>query len=300
MNEKVCVIMSTYNGEKYLEEQLETILHQSHVDVRVFVRDDGSADHTIAILERYSESGRLEYVLGKNLGPAKSFMEAVQMAPEAEYYAFADQDDIWDENKLEEAIKKIKEFEEDIPVLYHSKVKVTNAIGEVIGMNGRFEQRGFLCGEWGYAVGCTVVFNRALMNFLKKHNPKILVMHDAWVRDVCVAIDGKIIYDTNSYIGYRQHGNNVVGGSKGMISIIKRRINYYRKRPRKLQKRTVLELLEGYEADMTPDKVERAKEFCDYDKSIKNTFRVLFERDFLRGRFLWRAEQSILVLLHVY
>ena len=74
----------------------------------------------------------------------------------------------------------------------------------------------------------------------------------------------------------------------------------YNSSPRKLQKRTVLELLEGYEADMTPDKVERAKEFCDYDKSIKNTFRVLFERDFLRGRFLWRVEQSILVLLHVY
>ena len=297
----VCVIMSTYNGEKYLGEQLDSILGQRNVEIKIFVRDDGSTDSTVSILDKYSETGRLEYIVGDNLGAAKSFMSAIMLAPESEYYAFSDQDDIWEENKLDEAVKAIQKCaREEMPILYHSKVKITNARGEVVGENGRYEHRGFLNGYCGYVIGCTAVFNHALMSYLKKYNPQTLIMHDAWVKDVCIAVEGKVIFDNNAYICYRQHGNNVVGGGDDLRSKIKRRIKYYKKRPNKVNKYTLQELLKGYKGDMSPDKVSRAEMLCNYDKSIKNMFKVLGEKSYFSGNFLWGVEQYLLILFHRY
>ena len=83
----VCVLMSTYNGEKYLEEQIDSILAQKGCKVQLLVRDDGSSDGTIGILQKYHEEGYLEYYTGENLKPAKSFMDLLYNAPKAEYYA---------------------------------------------------------------------------------------------------------------------------------------------------------------------------------------------------------------------
>lgn len=299
--DRVCVIMSTYNGEKYLSEQLDTILGQRNVEIKIFVRDDGSTDNTVNILKKYSELGQLEYIVGENLGAAKSFMSAIMLAPDSEYYAFSDQDDVWEENKIEEAVKKIQKSDSsEMPILYHSKVKITNERGEVIGENGRYEHKEFLNGYCGYAIGCTVVFNNALMNFLKKYNPQTLIMHDAWVKDVCIAVEGKVIFDNKAYICYRQHGNNVVGGGDDLCSKIKRRIKYYKKRPNKVNKYTLQELLIGYRGDMSPDKVSRAEKLCNYDKSIKDMFKVLVERSYFSGNFLWGVEQYLLILFHRY
>lgn len=91
MKKKVIVLMSTYNGERHLVEQIESILNQEGVDVRLMIRDDGSNDKTVEIARKYTD----DVVVGDNIGFRYSFLELIKNAPEAEYYALADQDDIW-------------------------------------------------------------------------------------------------------------------------------------------------------------------------------------------------------------
>lgn len=105
MNTKsVQVVMSTYNGEKYLKEQIDSILSQEGVDVRLYIRDDGSSDRTTDILASYQEHKNVKIEKGNNLGFAKSFLTALDECDEADYYAFSDQDDVWEKDKLSTAI----------------------------------------------------------------------------------------------------------------------------------------------------------------------------------------------------
>ena len=98
--EKIQVLMSTYNGEKYLKEQIESILNQEKVEVNILIRDDGSCDKTLKIIKELSKNPKISYYEGKNIGPAKSFMDLVNKSGDKfNYYAFADQDDIWMPNK---------------------------------------------------------------------------------------------------------------------------------------------------------------------------------------------------------
>lgn len=122
---KVQVLLSTYNGEKYLKEQIESILKQKEVDIHLLVRDDGSSDSTIKILEEISNKNKkITFYKGKNIGPARSFMELLKKSEEADYYSFADQDDIWEENKIISAINKLKNTNE--PELYLSALGIVN------------------------------------------------------------------------------------------------------------------------------------------------------------------------------
>lgn len=106
MNTKsVQVVMSTYNGEKYLKEQIDSILSQEGVDVRLYIRDDGSSDRTTDILASYQEHKNVKIEKGNNLGFAKSFLTALDECDEADYYAFSDQDDVWEKDKLSTAIE---------------------------------------------------------------------------------------------------------------------------------------------------------------------------------------------------
>lgn len=110
MNTKsVQVVMSTYNGEKYLKEQIDSILSQEGVDVRLYIRDDGSSDRTTDILASYQEHKNVKIEKGNNLGFAKSFLTALDECDEADYYAFSDQDDVWEKDKLSTAVQLIQE-----------------------------------------------------------------------------------------------------------------------------------------------------------------------------------------------
>ena len=109
MSEKVLILLSTYNGEKYLEEQLNTILNQTteEISVSIIIRDDGSSDNTIKIINKYiNDYDCIKLIKGKNLGPALSFRELINLADETySFYAFADQDDIWVKGKIEAAVE---------------------------------------------------------------------------------------------------------------------------------------------------------------------------------------------------
>lgn len=298
---KVVVIMSSYNGEKYIKDQIESILNQDQKEVILYIRDDGSTDNTTDIIRKYTKSGRVILDIGNNLGAKNSFMQAIKNAPQADYYALSDQDDLWDINKISVAIKMIKENECDkTPILYHSALKLADQDGKPYAMVGKYNNIGFLNGETRAVTGCTVVFNKELRNLLCIHLPNIFPMHDAWIHDVCLAVNGKVLYDNNSYIRYRQHGNNVVGGSKSVIGSIKRRLRYLKKMEKCQNSGMYKEILENYSDQMSQLNIERASKLCLYNKSFSNKIYVLVKGKYFKGRLWWKIEQWCLIILGRY
>ena len=212
--DKVVVLLSTYNGEKYLEEQLLSLQGQTGVDVTVLVRDDGSTDNTCAILDKWSKKGLLSWYKGANLRPAKSFLDALCNAPDADYYAFCDQDDVWLPDKLYRAVQSLRSCDGEYKLYFSPAILVDsslNIIGE-LPLNYKFT-----AGEavvTNPATGCTMLFNRNLKKLIEKHPPQVLEMHDEWVYKVCLFMNGTIYADKESRIYYRQHGNNVIGAKE--------------------------------------------------------------------------------------
>lgn len=207
----VAVLMSTYNGAEYLREQIESILQQKGVKVELYIRDDGSTDETLSILEEYNDYDNIHVNFAENKGVIASFMELLYIVPkEYEYYAFSDQDDYWLEEKLKVAVDKIKD--NNIPQLYFSRKTYVDAKLQPLPLKD-YDVRGTSIGFAlmnSCASGCTMVFNKLLHDKLCLSHPdsKYMSMHDAWVYIVAAAI-GEVIYDSNSYILYRQHGDNV-------------------------------------------------------------------------------------------
>lgn len=234
MKDGVVVLMSTYNGEKYLAEQIDSILGQKGVLVQLIVRDDGSSDRTISILEQYEKEGKLKLTKGKNVGVGSSFMQMLYDAPAGLYYAFADQDDVWMENKLSEAVKILKEQEK--PCLYASDTLLVDENLNEIGL--RFEKKvmpyDLLSTIFNTAFcGCTLVMNECLRKILvdSRYRPSERVFehrcHDTWTI-LAANIVGKIYYDPRSFIKYRQHANNTIGVVKdpGLLDKLKLRFQH--------------------------------------------------------------------------
>ena len=298
----VCVVMSTYNGEKYISDQIESILRQEDVEVKLFIRDDGSTDKTKEIIREY-KAENITLCEGENVGAKDSFILAVMQASPAEYYAFSDQDDVWDKDKLSFAINNINQYTSETDyVLYCCKTRLVNSDLRVLGEGRNYSEhsRPFLKGEVQAAAGCTMVFTRQLKVMIEKHRPVVFPMHDAWVSNLCLALGGVICYDNQPHISYRQHENNAVGGSKGIYASVKRRIKFYKKMGSKYHTRMYKELSEAYKDDMPKENYERYKYVCSYDKSLKRKAELLFDKSFWHGRRRWKAEVLALILLNQF
>ena len=218
------VLMSTYNGEKYLREQIDSILMQDCekkgvAKLRLLIRDDGSKDSTREILAEYASRypGQVSWYQGENKGVIQSFFDLIKKSDDGiDYYALADQDDYWLENKLRvgmEALEALPAGKK--PYLYCCKTKpVDEELRELKSQIKRPPMRpGFANALVENIVpGCTTVMNSALRNMVKKNSPKYTVMHDWWLYLVASCF-GRVVYDEDSYICYRQHGGNQVGSN---------------------------------------------------------------------------------------
>lgn len=297
---KILVLMSTYNGEKYLQQQIDSILAQQNVDVHLLIRDDGSTDQTIEILRRNALDNRIEWYTGNNLGPAQSFIDLIMHAPEYDYYAFSDQDDYWLPEKLEQAIKH---FSEKKPGLYYSRTILADKDLKKIEMPEHKEYRQSLKMDSAVissnCTGCTVCFNNCLMSYLKKYRPQYIAMHDSWVHKVCIALDGKIYYDTNSYIYYRQHENNAVGGKISVYRQLKNKLAALTKN--KYQRSDeVKELLMGYGDDMSKYNLELCQNISLYRNSLKKQITLLFNRKLGTGNRKTDFMFKLAIILRIY
>lgn len=230
MCKRVQILMSVYNGEKYLSEQLDSLAAQTECDISLLIRDDASTDGSAGIIRQYQEKYPwIVYYKGENKGACGSFLDLSAHADmDADYYAFCDQDDVWEPDKLKCAIEML----EQQPVrecLYCSPVKLVDAGLVPISDISQYPA---LKASFGNAVvenictGCTAVFSRELLLLIREKLPQHAYMHDWWLYLVAACF-GVVCYDTDSHILYRQHGNNTLGGQESFVSHLKRRMRNY-------------------------------------------------------------------------
>ncbi len=221
------ILLAVYNGEKYLEAQLNSLMSQTYQEFKVIVRDDLSSDSTVKIIEKYQKEfpNKIELLsddLG-NLRSSKCFMQLLSQSGNGEYIMFCDQDDIWLPNKIELSLNKIKSLEKvegNIPLLVFSDLSVVN--DQLCIFQKSFWQYQKLSPEYAtdwkkllaqnVITGCTIIMNsKAKEVSLPFHLPYMI--HDQWI-GVNVAKHGKIDYLPAQTILYRQHDHNVAGAHR--------------------------------------------------------------------------------------
>jgi glycosyltransferase involved in cell wall biosynthesis len=234
MKLSIDILLSTYNGEAYLREQMESFLGQSHRNFILTIRDDGSGDSTPAILSQYAHiDDRIKLVLQENIGVVSSFHWLLKNADSGcQYFAFADQDDVWLPNKLEKAMNVLAEYDQELPLLYCSRLEYVSADLRHLGYSPLIsKQAGF--GNalvQNIATGCTIVMNKTAREWLLKHEwPPQVLLHDWWCYLVVSAF-GKVICDDFVSTKYRQHRGNLVGGTVSVISDFEKRIVNFQRR----------------------------------------------------------------------
>jgi glycosyltransferase involved in cell wall biosynthesis len=224
----VAVLLSTYNGEAYLEAQLDSLAVQEGVTVEIFARDDGSSDRTREILTRHARTPlHLEAPDGgTGLGPVGSFLQLLATAPDSfDYYAFCDQDDVWLPDKLARAVRVLAGAPTAEPRLYCSRVQCVDEALRPLGplpanRDSRFEHLLFE----NIAYGNTVVMNAQARSLVCSAAPgTAAIMHDWWCALVVSAL-GTVIHDDEARILYRQHRGNVIGASIGRIDEVSRHL----------------------------------------------------------------------------
>lgn len=277
---KIVVLLSTYNGEKYLRTQIDSVLAQRGVDVSLFVRDDGSLDSTISILKEYEQAGKLSWYAGKNIRSAQSFFDLIFNAPAAEYYALCDQDDYWESDKLLAAIEKMKPLSHQNLLLYCSATKLVDE--ELNPLNIKNNSVGVTSYKQSIistnATGCTMCFNKNLFDVIRLHRPVVNIMHDAWIHKLCLAVGGSVVYDSNSHILYRQHENNVIGATGSIKKNWQARWSHL-KNATKIRSSAIKEIYDNYCSLMTEENRELSRWIIDYNSSFKHRLRLLFNRE---------------------
>lgn len=234
---KILILMSTYNGEKYIKEQLDSIFINTTFQPNLLIRDDGSNDGTTDIIEDYKKRNpqlKIDLKKEKNIGFAKSFMQLISLAEEKyDFFFFADQDDYWERGKLENATKFLESCKE-IPALYFSKTEYVDSKLNHLGFSPTYPKHliGFRNAiVQNIATGCTIALNKKSIQLLKSSMPEALIAHDWWCYLVISAF-GKIFYDENSHIKYRQHENNTIGINTSIIKRNFKRFNRFFKKNR--------------------------------------------------------------------
>jgi glycosyltransferase involved in cell wall biosynthesis len=223
-SKKITILLSTYQGERFLDEQLSSIAKQSYDDWKLMWRDDGSSDETIDYMEAFSiqNPGRVIPVdaTAGNLGAAESFMYLLAKAPEDGFFAFCDQDDVWLPEKLSRSIDALCEVSNDIPAIYCTRQYLVDKNLKPIGYSQKPKRppsfRNALVQN--IATGCTIVMNaQARSVILSARMPKNS-MHDWWAYLAVTAAGGKIIFDNEPSLLYRQHDANTIGSPGDIFS----------------------------------------------------------------------------------
>ena len=265
----VCVLLSTYNGEKYLRQQLDSVLNQKGIILNFLVRDDGSTDSTIDILKQYEKDGKIKLIVGKNIGYKKSFYELAKLAPLSDYYAFCDQDDVWDDDKLITAVNMLERENNSIPLLYFSALRVVNKNLKVKSVT----HKKFIISEYPFeqaltlnpVYGCAAVFNNALREKFLEYQ-EFEHSHDNNLNVLASAL-GKVVFDKTPHFSYRQHGNNCFGYPSSLKSMIKNIKWYFKYEVHNIRLKEMTKIKEKFYTELS----EHNKHFCDLVLNYRNS-----------------------------
>lgn len=238
MNNEIAILMATYNGCSYLEEQLDSIFRQTYENWHLYVHDDGSTDSTVEILKRYL-TGNPEKMTILNYpsqhGTSENFMSMLEHV-EACYYMFCDQDDVWLENKIELSIKSMLSQEKDknIPVVVHTDLiivdehlqEIYHSLWQYMDIRPSF-MRSFHDCIISYVTGCTMLINKTMRDISIQIPRTHALMHDSWITACCHHKKGLVISLRTPSVLYRQHSNNVLGAIAASRITLKYRMSNF-------------------------------------------------------------------------
>ncbi len=232
MTKKALILLSTYNGEKYLSEQVESLENQENAHVDILIRDDGSSDSTVKVIEQLqSEYSNIKFFQGENLGFAKSFWDLIKNAEGYDYYGFCDQDDIWLSDKVARAISVLEKEDGSLPLLYTGDVYCVDSNGTKISespFKGRVLNN-YETFQRSILPGCTYFFNDNALKLLKKYDGSMYA-HD-WAVYAIIKTFGKVVYDSEPGMKYRIHSNNTIGADSKFKTLKNKIKLFFKKSP---------------------------------------------------------------------
>jgi glycosyltransferase involved in cell wall biosynthesis len=298
---RVQVLLSTYNGHRYLPELLDSIARQTGVQVEVLARDDGSTDGTWELLREIRNGLPITACRGDRLGPVGSFFWLLEHAsPEADFLALADQDDVWLPRKLARAVERLAVQVPDRPAMYCSRLTLVD------------EQLGFLGSSppapkgpsfenslaQNIAAGCTMVLNQAARAALDRGYPARAFMHDWWIYQVVTGL-GVVVHDAESHILYRQHAGNVVGADHPGLRRLTTRIRGARQRGfRTFSDAQLRELQRIHGGCLSPDHQALLQHHLDARRSVSRRLGLAFDRELVLQAWWQEVLFRCLVLLN--
>jgi glycosyltransferase involved in cell wall biosynthesis len=224
----VAILMCTYNGERFIEDQIRSIARQNYTNWYLIISDDGSTDHTLEIISELSAElpNKIQLRKGPRQGFAVNFLSlASDKSIKAEYFAFSDQDDVWLPEKIKNAVNIISANEvKNSAYLYCGRTIYTDeqlspqAMSSVMGRTPSFAN----ALVQSIAGGNTMIFNNEVKKLLENIGVVEIPSHDWWVYQIVTGSGGKVFYDTAAYVYYRQHESALIGGNTSLVSKIKR------------------------------------------------------------------------------
>ena len=299
MKPRILVLMTTYNGERFVREQIDSVLDQAGVEVTLRIRDDVSSDGTWGILEEYAAAhDNIEILRAEeNLGIVRNIMGLLYAcdADAFDFFAIADQDDVWMPDKLMAAVAAVGEgaVHDPQPTLYYSDVTNVDADGKVIGNEyapyaACVKERASLLLVQNWCLGCTTLMNGALIKQLQKHPVYDFGrMYDAWIHAVALYCGGRIVADLeHSYICRRITGSNVAGimnEKRSAIYIVKRVLKWaLEKDEQTVYKHTTMaqRLAEEYGDEMDAETRQLVEDVAARERSAAARRRLLKRGDF--------------------
>lgn len=224
--DSISVLLSSYNGEKYIKALIESILNQiCDCNIQLIIRDDGSDDYTIGIITKLMEKySNIILYRGRNIGVNASFFELIKMAPKSDYYAIADQDDIWLDGKINTAIAILKSNPN--LMLYGSASTQVDADLNLIKKERIVSRDITLYNTMiqNFIGGHTQVFTHKFIEIIRqKYDISKIYAYDAYFTNVAMIYDS-LYYDKNSYVYYRLHSDNTVGTGTDFFDWIRKNI----------------------------------------------------------------------------
>ena len=218
----VAILLCTYQGSRFIQDQILSIKRQTHQNISLWVSDDGSEDDTVKILEEIKadwDRGAFSIRPGPRKGFAQNFLSLTSLSDiQADYYAYADQDDVWEPDKLTRAIALLSSVPTVQPTLYVSRTQLIDENNHKIGFSRLFLKPPSFANALVQSIAGanTMVMNHAARKLLKKTSENLeIYSHDQWAYMVISGAGGMVFYDDYPGVRYRQHKKNLKGKNIG-------------------------------------------------------------------------------------
>lgn len=299
---KVLVAMSTFNGEQFIEEQINSIFKQEKVDITLLIRDDGSTDKTINIIKKLSSQYKIQLFVGDNLGYTNSFLKLIQMSKKYyfDYFAFSDQDDVWLPQKMISGISRMGTNKRG-NLVFTSLTFVDDKLNEFgTRQFDRYNISLKSAMTLSSVAGCTMIMDSELINEIVQYDVTLPegIGHDGWVYRIALILGASVFYEDQSYILFRRHSGNASYGGKKLLGKINNFISLFfiRKKMQSEFAKLVLRL----HINMSEENKKIIEKAANYDMSFKQKMNLLLDNSFDTGSQLNNALVKITILFNAY